>query len=111
MCLLARLCPSSSWLSHDPQCQWGIWLMAQELFFLQQDHRPLTIDHSTGEAVSYFYAVLLEKIGTLTPSRQAGDDPGRAKWSIRVGKSCSLQRCTGVLQGMQGLAGGASNYR
>jgi hypothetical protein len=33
---------------------------------------PQTTDHSTGEAVSYFYAVLLEKIGTLTPSRQAG---------------------------------------
>lgn len=113
MCLLARLCPSGSWPSHDhdPQCQWGTWLMAQELFFLQQNHRPLTIDHSIGEAVSYFYAVLLEKIGTLTPNRQAGGDPGRARWSIRVGKSCSLQRCTGVLQGMQGFAGGASNHR
>lgn len=93
--------PSGSWPSHDPQCQWGIWLMAQELFSLQQEHKPLTFDHSTGEAVSYFYAVLLEKIGALTPSRQAGGDQGRARWSIRVGKSCHLQRCAGVLQGMQ----------
>lgn len=67
---------------------------------------PQTIDHSTGEAVSYFHVVLLEKIGTLTPSRQARGDQGRARWSIRVGKSCSVQRCAGVLQGMQGFAGG-----
>lgn len=72
---------------------------------------PQTIDHSTGEAVSYFDAVLLEKTGTLTPSIQAGGDQGRARWSIRVGKSCSLRRCTGVLQGLQGFAAGAPNHR